>query len=295
MLRIFLWILLGVLPSLASPQKLKVVASFSILGDLVRQVGQDLVEVSIIVPENADPHIYQPKPLDIIKINEADLVFVNGLSFEGWFGRLIVNSGYKGDIITAGKNVKPRILLDSKGVSATDPHAWHSVKNAMLYVEEIKKALQHKLPHYTKKIEENAASYSEKLKKLDDWVKEQFKTSDKKRHIVITTHDAFSYYGTDYGIEFLSPVGISTDSEASAAVIAEMIRTIKEKNVKAVFIENLSNRKLIEQIAAEARVNVDGVLYADSLSSPSTASSPARTYIEMIQHNTQTIREALEF
>lgn len=273
--------------------KFKVVASFSILGDLVRQIGGDEVEVDIIVPENSDPHVYQPKPADVRKLNQADLVIVNGLGFEGWFDRLIANSGYKGDVIIAARQVNPRILHDSQGVAAEDPHAWHDVKNVMLYVTEIKAALQKKLPHQKCLLEERASRYQERLEALDTWVEKKFSTIPVTKRKVITTHDAFAYYGAAYGVEFLSPVGVSTDAEPSAARVAELITTIKIQDIRAVFIENLSSRKLIEQIAEEADVDVDGVLYADSLSDPKEPHSPARTYIQMIRYNTAEIRKAL--
>lgn len=273
--------------------KFKVVVTFSILGDLVRQIGGEGVEVDIIVPENADPHVYQPRPLDAKKLNQAELVIVNGLSFEGWFDRLIANSGYKGEIVIAAKAVKPRLILDSKAGNVADPHAWHDVKNVILYVAEIKAALQNKLPDMKDKIEKTAEKYIQSLKDLDQWVHNQFKDIKPERRKVITTHDAFAYYGAAYGIEFLSPVGISTDAEPSAAKVADLIKTIKEYNIRAVFIENLSSRKLIEQIAKEAQADVDGVLYADSLSDSKAESSPAKTYIDMIRHNTFSIRKAL--
>lgn len=275
--------------------KLKIVASFSVLGDLVRQVGGDDVQVDIIVPENADPHVYQPKPLDAKKLSQAELVIVNGLGFEGWLDRLIANSGFKGKIVVAAKAVKPRILLDSQAAgNVADPHAWHDVKNVILYVTEIKNALQQQLPDMKNKFEKAAGKYIHSLHRLDRWVQEQFKGIKPERRKVITTHDAFSYYGVAYGIEFLSPVGVSTDAEPSAAKVADLIRTIKEQNIRAVFIENLSTRKLIEQIAKEAQANVDGVLYADSLSDPQDTNSPAKTYIDMIRHNTFSICKAID-
>ncbi|WP_032112849.1 metal ABC transporter solute-binding protein, Zn/Mn family [Candidatus Paracaedibacter symbiosus] len=282
----------GVIASSAEA-KLKVVASFSVLGDLARQIGGDDVEVDIIVPENADPHVYQPKPLDVKKLNQADLVIVNGLGFEGWFDRLISNSGYKSEVIIAAKQVKSRVLHDSNGVAAEDPHAWHNVKNVILYVGEIKTALQQKLPQQTDILEKRALNYIKELEALDAWVQAEFNAIPSDKRKVITTHDAFAYFGVAYGIEFLSPVGVSTDAEPSAAKIAELIKTIKKQDIHAVFIENLSSRKLIEQIAMEANVVIGGVLYADSLSDSKASESPAKTYMEMIRHNALTIHKAL--
>lgn len=273
--------------------KLKVVASFSILGDFVRQIGGDDVEVEIIVPENADPHVYQSKPLDAKKLNQAELVIVNGLGFEGWLDRLITNSGYKGEVITASKTVKPRVGHNSQGSDVEDPHAWHNVKNSILYVTEIKQALQQKLPAQAATIEARANAYILRLQQLDQWVHGQFKEVDPKDRKVLTTHDAFAYFGLEYGLEFLSPVGISTDAEPSAAKVAELIKIIKSQNIKAIFIENFSFGKLVEQIAKEANAEVDGILYADSLSDPKEINAPAKTYIEMVQHNTIAIHKKL--
>ncbi len=271
---------------------LKVVASFSILGDFVKNIGKDLVEVQIIVPENSDPHVYQPTPQDVALISKADLVIINGLDFEGWFQRLIENSGYKGKIIIAGEKVTPRILPGPDS-SVKDPHAWHCVKNAILYVDVITLALQEAIPDQAPVLRRNKDAYTKKLKDLDAWVRSQIKVIPKEKRIVITTHDAFWYYGDSYDVKFLSPVGVSTDAEPSASTIAALIDQIRTQNIRAVFIENLSGRKLIDEIAKEAKCNVDGVLYADSLSSPKDKDSPAQTYIDMIRHNTGEIIKGL--
>lgn len=273
--------------------KLKVVATFSILGDLVHQVGGDLIDVSFIVPESADPHVYQPTPKDAAKLAKADLVFINGLDFEGWFERLIANSGYAGKVIVAGKNVVPRILVGDKEGEVDDPHAWQCVKNAMLYVDVIAAALSEALPAAKDQLTKNQAAYLQKLDDLDSWVRQQYAKFPSAKRLVVTTHDAFWYYGESYDITFLSPVGVSTDAEPSASAVAGLIRKIREDDIRAVFIESLSSRKLIEEIAAEAGVKVDGVLYADSLSSPKDDPSPAQTYIDMIRHNTLEIVKGL--
>lgn len=275
-------------------QKLKVVTTFSILGDLVRNVGKDLVDVKFIVPESADPHVYQATPQDAALLSKADLVFINGLDFEGWFERLISNSGYKGKVIVTGKKVAPRILVNAEGHSVDDPHAWHCVKNAMLYVEVIADALIEALPKFKVEILKNKRVYFEELEKLNTWITKQYDGFPVEKRLVITTHDAFWYYGAAYHVTFMSPVGISTDAEPSAAAVANLIKQIKLKNIRAVFIESLSSRKLVEEIAAEAGANVDGTLYADSLSAPTANPSPAQTYIDMIRHNTTEIIKGLK-
>ncbi|MBX3486896.1 MAG: zinc ABC transporter substrate-binding protein [Candidatus Paracaedibacteraceae bacterium] len=293
MIRLFIIFTLFINIGLCASPKLTIVASFSILGDMIKNVGQDLVDVQVIVPENADPHIYQPTPQDAAILAKADLVIINGLDFEGWFKKLIENSGYKGKIIIAGKNISPR-TLPGPDASVNDPHAWHCIKNGLSYVGVISDSLKEALPQKATEIAQNEASYKKKLQNLDTWVRKQFDPIPQAKRIVVTTHDAFWYYGESYGITFLSPVGISTDAEPSALAVARLINEIRTKNIRAVFIESLSSRKLIEEIAKEAHCDVDGVLYADSLSSPRDKNSPAQTYIDMIKHNTLEIIKGLK-
>lgn len=288
-------VVLSAISSNVYAEKLKVVASFSVLGDFARQVGGDTVDVDIIVPENSDPHVYQPTPDDVKKVAKADIILINGLGFEGWFERLLNNSGGKAKVVTVTSKVKPRTILDSKqGTSVYDPHAWHSVTNAILYVDEVEKAFSSLRPTSKKIFKKNATLYRVELTKLHDWIVDKYKSLKIPHHMVVTTHDAFWYYGETYGITFLSPVGISTEAEPSAAAVAQLIETVREKDIRAVFIENLSNRKLIEQIAQETKTMVDGTLYADSLSDPKQPDSPAKTYIEMIRHNTNEIVKGLQ-
>ena len=286
---------------LEQKEKLKVVATFSILGDLIRQVGKDFVDVNIIVPENADPHVYRPNPKDAKLLAQADLIITNGLGFEGWLDRLIDNSGYKGPLVVAAKNVTPRPLSpepkgNSKAETAKDPHAWHSVPNAILYVEVIAEALKEALPDHKCAIEKNRQAYVAQLKELDSWIRQAYSNLPSSQRYVVTTHDAFWYYGETYAIHLLAPVGISTDAEPAAAAVAKLIKEIQEKKIRAVFIENLSSGKLLEEIANEAKVTLGGTLYADSLSGPANSAtpSPAATYSDMIRYNTTEIIKALK-
>ncbi len=282
----------GFLCQTALGAPLKVVASFSVLGDMVRILGGEDVEVSVIVPESADPHVYQPTAANSSQLCQAELVIINGLGFEGWMTRLIESSGYKGPVVCASKEVKPRLLPDQK---STDPHAWHNVQNGILYVKVITQALKDHLPEARVRIEENCQKYIKQLEDLDKWVKAQYRTIPP--HVaktVVTTHDAFSYYGEAYGITFKSPVGISTEAEPSPREVALLIETIRKENIKAVFLENLAKSRLLMEIAKEARgLNVESELYADSLSDPQDPKSPAKTYLEMIRHNTNEIVHAL--
>lgn len=297
---LFLCFLNSEIGASAPEKKPTVVATFSVLGDMIKNIGGDLVNVEVIVPENTDPHVYQSTPKDAKLISKADLVIRNGLGFEGWFDRLIDNSGYKGPNVVATKYVTPRPLLSSTisplshKETPVDPHAWHDVKNAILYAQAISEALTTLLPTHKQEIEKNYQAYKKQLEALDTWVQQEYTSIPLNKRYVITTHDAFWYYGHAYNVQFLSPVGISTDAEPAAAAVAQLIRDIKTKNIRAVFIENLSSRKLIEEIAREAKVPIEGVLYADSLSDPKEAQSPAKTYLDMIRHNTTEIVKQLK-
>lgn len=273
---------------------LKVVCTFSILSDLVKTIGGDAVIVETIVPINTDPHTYQPTPSNAKSLANADLVFVNGLNFEGWIDRLIAASGYQGNIIIAAQDISPRSAQDlSQDIEKTptiDPHAWHNVQNAVAYVRVITDALIIRQPQQREKIQARSQEFIHKLQDLDQWIIRQINSIPPEKRIVVTTHDAFWYYGDAYGIQFLSPVGVSTDAQPSAAAMAGLIRQIQQQDIRAVFIENLSNSRLVNQIAKETHVKIGGVLYADSLSEET---GPAATYIQMIRHNTAEIINAL--
>lgn len=271
---------------------LKIVTTFSILQSLVQELTQDQGKIDNIVPQNVDPHTYQPTPTDVRKLAHADLVIINGLGFEGWLNRLIDSSGYKGKIVTASDKVAPRKLLDTaNGNTVVDPHAWHNVKNIIIYVENITAALC-ELDSLNKDLyNQRSRNLIQRLEALDKWVTQQFDSLPPSAKKVITTHDAFWYYGAAYGIEFLSPVGVSTEAQPSPANISDLIEQIRQHKVTAIFIENLADPKIIQRIAEEGHVSIGGTLYADSLSTPE---GPATTYENMIRHNTLEIRKAFE-
>lgn len=271
------------------PQKnnaIRVVTSFTILRDFVEKITKGLphIEIKSIVPYEADPHSYQPTPLDSIILSDANLIFINGLEFEKGIEKMIQSSGFKGTVYKTTQNVKTRPDL-------VDPHTWHDVLNAILYVKVITEAFCKEDSVNKAMYEKNAAELIKDLESLDHWVKKELQKIPAQKRIVVTTHDAFWYFGKAYGIQFLSPVGISTEAEASAKDVANLINFIKENNIKAVFIENLANPKLIEQIAHETKQNLQGTLYADSLSDPK---GPASDFVSMIKHNVQTICKAFE-
>jgi zinc/manganese transport system substrate-binding protein len=273
--------------SLAHAQeRLKIVASFSILGDFARNVGGDRVEVTTLVGPNGDVHVYEPAPADAKKIAEAKLVIVNGFGLEGWMPRLVQSSGSKALVVTATDSIAPR----TRGAAA-DPHAWQSVANAKIYVANIRDALVAADPADTAAFRANAEAYLAKLDGLDREVKTAMASIPAAHRKVITTHGAFGYFGADYGVEFIAPLGISTDSEPSARDIAGIITQIRQAKIPAVFIENISDPRLIQRISAETGARIGGTLYSDSLTDEK---GEAPTYIDMVRHNIKALTDALD-
>lgn len=293
-------LLATLLPGAASaqaPDRIKVVATFSILADLVRNVGGEAVEVASLVGPEADAHVFSPSPQDARVLAGARLVVVNGLGFEGWMNRLVKASGFKGTVVTASRGVKP---LREEGHShdhghghshgAQDPHAWQDVANTKIYVANIRDALARIDPPRADAYRTAAAAYLARLDRLDADIRTAFAAIPRERRKVITSHDAFAYYGRAYGITFLSPQGISTEAEASAKDVAELIRQIRRENVRSVFVETITDHRLVERIAAEAGATMGGALYSDALSGPA---GPASTYLDMMRHNTGRIAASM--
>ena len=271
-------------PALAQ-DRLNVVASFSILGDLVRNVGGDRVNVATLVGPNSDVHVYAPAPADAKKIADAKLVIVNGFGLEGWLPRLVQSSGNKAVIATATEGVAPL-----KRGSNADPHAWQSVANAKTYVANIRAALSAADLAGNDIFRSNTDAYLAKLDGLEREVREAIAQIPPERRKVISTHNAFGYFTAAYGIEFIAPLGVSTESEASARDIAAIITQIKTAKIPAVFLENISDPRLIQRISAETGARVGGTLYSDSLTDEK---GDAPTYIEMVRHNIKALTRAL--
>ncbi len=282
----------GALPA-AAEEKIPVVATFSILGDFVRNVGGDRVAVTTLVQPNGDAHVYQPTPVDAKTLADAKVVFMNGLGLEGWLDRLIKASGTKGAIVIATKGIKPHEMKDEEGGHAEhklDPHAWQSIANAKIYAANIRDALITADPAGRKGYEENAADYVTRLTELEKKVKEAIAKIPPERRRVITTHDAFGYFASAYGVEFIAPQGVSTETEASAKDVARIIRQIKAEKIPAVFMENISDPRLMQQIANETGAKIGGAVFSDSLSDDK---GPASTYVEMMEHNIRQFSAAL--
>lgn len=264
------------------PPSLKIVTTFSILGDLVREIGKDKVVISIVGP-NSDAHTYQPTPKDVREISRADLVFINGLGFEGWIHRLIESSGYKGEILEATNGIKPIMINDPGEGEVPDPHAWNDIENVKIYVRNIYEALRTIDPEEEDFYKKNYEEYLIKLHKIDDYIVSEIQKIPEKRRIIITAHDAFGYYGQRYGLKFLAPVGTSTADEPSAKGMASLIDTIKKNQIKVIFTENITNKKLIKQLSEETGVKIGEEIYSDALSEEGQAGP---TYLKMMRHNT---------
>lgn len=315
----------------AAAEPLKVVASFSIIGDLARNVGGDRIELTTLVGPNGDAHVYEPRPADAAAVARADLVLVNGLHFEGFLSRLTEASGKDVPVVELTRGVTP-IAMDEDGhhhedeakaddhghdhaegehdhateaagghdhdeeghghhhEGGVDPHAFQSVPNVKIYVANIADAFCDHDAAGCDGYRQNAAAYTAKLDALDADIRAAVDAIPQDKRTLITSHDAFGYLAATYGLTFLAPEGISTEAEASATDVAALIRQIREDKASAVFVENITNTRLIEQIASETNLKIGGTLFSDALSDPD---GPAGTYIGMMRHNIETIAGAI--
>lgn len=293
----------------ASAEPLKVVASFSIIGDFAKNVGGDLVTVTTFVGPDGDAHVYEPRPDDAVAMAKADVVLVNGLHFEGFLSRLIEASATKAAVVELTKGVtplafKPEFADEEEGHAAgeaeagheeeghgnIDPHAFQSIANAQIYVANITDAYCAADAAHCDAYKANAAAYTAKLAEMDATVKAGIAAIPAEKRVVITSHDAFGYFEAAYGLTFRAPQGISTDSEASAADVAKLVEQIRAEKASAIFVENITNGRLAEQIASETGLKIGGTLFSDALSPPD---GPAATYLDMMAHNIATIKGAI--
>lgn len=293
--------------------RLPVVTTFSVLADIVEQVGGEVVDVRSLVAAGGDVHVFRPGPHHARQLAAAGLVVSNGLGFEGWIDRLIRTSGYRGPVAVATRGIDTlpgrghsndaqKKGTDKRGprsVSASgtpspetspDPHAWQSVPNMKRYVENIADALCEARAASCARFRGNAQRYSAVLEQLDREIRAAIAAVPAERRKVITSHDAFGYYAHEYGVQFLAPMGVSTDAEPSAAGVARLIRQIRAEGVNAFFVEGISDPRLIWRIRDETGGAEPGTLYSDGLSGPD---GPAATYQAMMRYNTQAITAAL--
>jgi zinc/manganese transport system substrate-binding protein len=285
-------LLIGTLGAHAA-DKIKVATSFSVLGDMVTQIGGDRVEVTSFVGPNGDAHVYEPTPGDAKTLLDSAVLVVNGLGLEGWMTRLQKSSGFKGKVVTATNGIKTRQMEEEekgKTRKITDPHAWQSLANGKVYAQNIRDGLVAADPAGKDTYEANAKKFIADMDDLDKEVRASIAKLPPARRKIITTHDAFGYFGATYGMAFIAPEGVSTESEASAKDVAKIIRQIKAEKIPAVFLENVTDHRLLDQIARETGAKVGGTLYSDALSD---AKGPAATYLDMFRHNIATLTEAL--
>jgi zinc/manganese transport system substrate-binding protein len=292
-------------------EKLKVIATFSILGDIVANVGGDRVKVITLVGPDGDAHVFQPAPADAQAVAGAQVVVANGLGFEGWMDRLIEASGTKAALVTAADGVTPIAFGEEEHAEgeehnhdhakeeagheghnhgAFDPHAWQSVTNVALYVGNIKRGLAAADPAGAETYATNAAAYLAELDVLNAEIRAAVAALPKDRRTVVTSHDAFGYFAADYRLTFVAPQGVSTEAEASAQDVAALITQIRDARIAAVFVENIADRRLLDQIATETGAAIGGTLYSDALSGPE---GPAATYLAMMRHNLSQLTAAL--
>jgi zinc/manganese transport system substrate-binding protein len=273
----------------ASAETLKVVASFTVLADVVRQVGGDHVKVTSLVGPNGDPHEFEPSPADAKALNAAKVTFVSGEGLEGWMDRLITASGYKGNPVTVSEGIDTR-TMEEDGKTVTDPHVWNSPVNVKVWVANIEKALSAADPVDAAAFKANAEKYTKKLDELDAYAHSKFDKIAENSRKVLTSHDAFGYFGQEYNVSFLAPLGLSTESEASAADVAKLIEQIKQEHVKTYFFENSNDPRLVKQVATATGAEPGGELYVESLSD---AKGPAPTYEKMFRYNVDRLSTAM--
>lgn len=303
----YLLLVLVLVTPAAWAEPLRVVASFSILADMVKNVGGEDITVTTLVGADGDAHVYEPTPADAKAVGNAQLVIVNGLAFEGWIERLLKSAAYQGEVVVASQGVAPRQMQEeaeheSKGGKkphkdhdhhdhgSTDPHAWQDLANGQIYVTNIINGLVKADPAHAAAYQQRGEAYLAQLKATDQWVREQLAAIPPAQRRVITSHDAFGYFSAAYGVEFLAPVGWNTENEPSAKQIATLIRQIKKEGTRALFVENMSDPRLLKRVADEAGGVVGGTLYSDALAS---AGQPGDSYIGMFRYNVPALVAAL--
>ncbi len=272
----------------AQSEKPLVVSSASIFADMAENIGGAFIEIKSIVPVGGDPHIYEPTPSDAILASKADLILRNGLTFEGWLNELIEYSGTKADLVLITEGIEP--ITSSVYQNAPDPHAWMDAENGIIYAENIKNALVRLLPDHQRELEFNFNAYKSTLLSLHEYIEQKISTIPQERRVLITSHDAFQYYGRKYGLQLESVLGTSTDAQAQTSDIVRLNKVIKSSGVPAVFIETTVNPKLLAQIASDNNVRIGGKLFSDSIGDED---SNAPTYVDMLKFNTESIVNAL--
>lgn len=289
--------LIGILtctPLNAQQQPIRILASFSILADWIQEIGGRYVSIESIVGPDTDPHVFSPTPYNVRQIQKADIIFFNGLGLEGWWPRLLKASKFKGPVVIMTQkleHIHPHGRCRCGHHDPHDPHIWHSIPKVIEVIPLITETLSAKDPTHKKYYQKRAKAYLKKLKFLDQWVRKRINQIPKNKRIIITAHDAFSYFGHEYGVTFQAPNGLSTDAEPSSKDVAALIDLIKKDNIKALFLENMTNPRIMNQLSKETHVQIVGVLYSDALS---TNKGPATNYISMMRHNVKLMIQAMQ-
>ena len=311
-------------PALAeSDEPIRVVATFSILGDMVSRIGGEHVAVTTLVGPDGDTHVYRPTPAAARAVSEADVLVVNGLDFEGWLDRLVETANFDGVRVVATAGIDPITFEDDHGDDhdgdhdheesnaaedhgeehdahgdehedhahgAFDPHAWQSLRHAVTYVDNVTLALANVSPESASTFYRSRALYVAEIEALDAEIRSLLAELPDGARTIVTSHDAFQYFGRDYGLAFIAPQGLSTESEASAKDVVRLIELIRKQGIRAVFLENIADPRLLKRIADETGATIGGTLYPGALSGPE---GPAPTYLDMMRHNARTLAQAL--
>ncbi len=290
--RLFLLAGAGLYPATArTATPLRVMATFSVLADMVRQIGSGALAVQALVPPDGDVHIYQPTPGDLRALMNAAVLVENGLGLEGWLERLSQAARFSGVRVIASDGAKLRMIREDRSAPIADPHAWQDPRNGEIYVRNIATGLVAANPANAGLFRANANRFIADIRSMDSWIADQFGSIPASSRRIITTHDAFGYFGARYGIEFLAAEGISTDSEPSAKGIAALVAQIRREKIRAVFIENMTDPRMARMLAKEAGIKLGGTVYSDALSPPG---GPAATYLAMLRHNTTLFARAMQ-
>ncbi|MEE1895743.1 zinc ABC transporter substrate-binding protein [Pseudomonas otitidis] len=285
---VVLLLLLCLPVSLSAAEKAKVVTTFSILADITREIGGDDIQLTNLVGADADAHVFEPAPAQVRAVLEADLVIANGLGFEPWLERLLANGEARGTRIDASKGVVPITVLEDDQ-RLVDPHAWQSLGNAEIYARNITQALVQLVPARAAAFEARRDSWLGRLGALRQSIAPRLMALPPERRRVLTSHDAFGYFAQEWRLQFLAAQGVSDAAEPSAAEVAGLIRQLRVEGVRAIFVENIRDARLVEQIAEEAGARVGGTLYSDALA----AEGPASTYLGMYRQNVERLLQAL--
>jgi zinc/manganese transport system substrate-binding protein len=265
----------------ASAGRLKVIASFSVIADMAREVGGDEIDLTVLVGPDSDAHVFQANAEHARAVSTASVFLANGRGLDAWAQRLLKATGSRATLVTLSDHITTR---------PGDPHAWNDARNAVIYVEAIRKAFANASPADADTFHRRAAAYTLRLRELDASIRQGFARVPPEGRKVITTHDAFGFFAEAYGLQFLAPMGLSTENQPSAKAVAALITQIRREKIRALFFENISDSRLMTQIARETRVRIGGKLYSDALSPPA---GPAGTYIDLMRHNARLLTEAM--